>query len=108
MIKFTCKEHPNFHVKFDDDKLHITVTLNVSPDMTKFLKKEQLVKMPKYWVYFQKAVVELSKMNESRILSIANKLLDKCMIDCRVAKQQVLQFEIMNIPTHVPRIQSEQ
>ena len=104
MIRLTSRDNPNFHLKIIEDRLQITVTLNVKPDMVPLMDPKTLWRVNKYHVHFQQAIVELSKMNEERILSIANKLLKLCMMTCRSAKILVIESQIQKVKVQPPKI----
>jgi len=106
MIKFTNRDYPNFHVTIQDDNVLIAVTLNITPEMKSFLPIANVVKAHKRLVYICRATGKLNQMNEQKILSVANNLINQAMICCRQAKQKCIEKEIKQIEKQSPRIVS--
>lgn len=104
MIKFTNRDYPNFHINIKGDRLEVIVTLNIKTDMIPFLPTTNICKMKKHWVYWLKSHAPLVQMNEAHILSMANVLINRAMIDCREAKQHTLRSQIEAIKIQSPRI----
>ena len=106
MIQFTNSDYPNFHIDIHNDQLTVTVTLNISVDMKPHLSPNLVVKAKKHLVFMLKSTTPLSNLNEQKILSIANTLINKAMISCREAKQKVLSSQIEKIKKQSPRLTS--
>lgn len=107
MIKLTNRDYPNFHININGDQLEVIITLNVKPDMLPFLCPQHICKPKKHWVYVLRSHAPLIQMNEARVLSIANILINRAMIHCREAKQCALGKQMENIRTQTPRIISQ-
>ena len=106
MLQFTNHDYKNFHVNLRDDQLEVVITLTVTKDMVEFLSPNNVCKSPKRINYVLRTMVPISQMNESRVLSIANKLINSAMIHCREAKQKVLDRQIERIKIQSPRLTS--
>jgi len=106
MIQFTNHDYKNFHINIVNDQLTVIVTLNVTTDMVDFLSKNNVFKANKRLTYVLRSTAPLVQMNESRILSMANTLINKAMIHCREAKQKVIERQIERIKVQSPRLLS--
>ena len=106
MIQFTNQDYPNFHINIHNDDLIVVVTINITADMKPFISPNLIFKANKRLTHVLKTVVPLVNMNEQRILSIANNLINKAMINCREAKQKVIDQQIERIKYQSPRILS--
>ena len=106
MIQFTNRDYPNFHLTIREDNVIVTVSLNISPEMKQFLPKENVVKSSKHLVCIINEIHPIVKMNEQKILSTANKLINSLMISCRQAKQKAIDLQIAAIKKQSPRILS--
>lgn len=104
MIRFTNADYKNFHVNMVEDQIVIVVSLNVTPDMKEFLSVNNVYKANKHLTYVLKTSAPIAQMNESRILSMANVLINRAMIHCREAKQKVILKQIERIKLQSPRI----
>ena len=106
MIQFTNQDYPNFHLDIHNDQLTVIVSLNITADMKPHLSPNLVFKSKKHLVYVLSSSIELSNVNEQKILSIANTLINKSMIHCREAKQKVLSEQILKIKKQSPRLLS--
>lgn len=104
MIQFTNRDYPNFHIDIMGDNIIVLVSLNITADMKPFISPNLVFKSNKHLTLVLRTVVPLVQMNEARILSIANTLINKAMIICREAKQAVLAKEIEKVKSQTPRL----
>ena len=106
MIQFTNNDYPNFHISVHNEDFIILVSLNITTDMKPFLSPNLVVKSKKHTVYLLQTKLPINGSNEQIILSKANKLINTAMINCREAKQKVLEAQISKIKKQSPRLTS--
>jgi lysyl-tRNA synthetase class I len=89
---FTAESFPNSHVEFNADGVILRISINIEKRMKPYLSRNNVFKAEKHWVY------SLSKQIETPCYSSLkytyNLLMTHAMINCRAAKQNVLQREI--------------
>jgi len=106
MIKLTNQDYPNFHVNIIDERLEVVVSLNVTQDMVPYLSPNNVWKTTKYTVYVLKTDGPILCMNEAKIMTLANILINRAMIHCREAKERVLEKQRAAIQVQSPRFTS--
>ena len=106
MIDFTGKDYKNLHLSIHEDKVRIVVSLNITKEMRRHLHPKCVGFKNKRNTYFLSRTLELNGINEQKILSTANFLIDLAMENCREAKKCVLSDEIAAIRHQPPRITS--
>jgi hypothetical protein len=94
-LLFTNQSLPNFHIEINGNGAKVWVSLNIEPAMKKFLYSENVFKADKLWVYALRK--QLTVVNTVEINKAYEELLNKAMINCREAKQKVLQSQIDNL-----------
>jgi hypothetical protein len=94
-IYFTSDKFPNCHIEFDGSGVILKISLNIEPEMKKFLCPQNVFKGEKMYVYSIKKRVELPTLKGME--TTYNHLMAKAMINCRIAKNSVNNSEILNL-----------
>jgi hypothetical protein len=89
---FTNNSLPNFHLEVNAHGAKVWVSLNIEPNMKKYLSPNNVFKANKLYVFALRKQIEV--VNVMTIKSTHEELLNKAMITCRMAKQKVLESEI--------------
>ena len=89
---FTNNSLPNFHLEINAYGAKVWVSLNIEPKMKKHLSPNNVFKSNKMLVYaLRKQIREVNTVN---IKKAHEELLNRAMINCRIAKQKALEREI--------------
>lgn len=104
MIQFTNDDYKNFHVNIHNDTVTVVISLNVTEAMRPHLSPNLVHKSKKMLTYVLSSSTPISCVNEQKILSMANTLINKAMITLREAKQKVLEDQIKAVRKQSPRI----
>lgn len=91
MMTFEHKDFPNLSIKFTEKGMTIRVSLNIEKSMYKHLYP-WVQKGEVFFVHFLEE--ELYEVNIHAVSNVYKRLLDRAMINCRKAKQKVLQEQI--------------
>ena len=89
---FTHNSLPNFHIEVNPDGITVWVTLNIEPQMKKYLSPNNVFKGEKLWVYGLRKQVE--NLNFKTLETTYNELMNRAMINVREAKKKVLDAQI--------------
>ena len=91
-LLFRCEQYPNLTVNITPSGMDVHVTLNIEPEMRRYLK-DNSYKADQLWVYhLHRKVTSLSE-----VIPTYNTLLTRAMINCREAKRKVLDQEIRQL-----------
>jgi len=97
-IKTKNKEfHENTSFTFDATGMWIELTLNIKPNMKKYLSANNVFKGEKHYVYRVKKHIDSVLITENNVKAVHEYLLGNAMMRCREAKQRVIQDEINTI-----------
>lgn len=91
MMTFEHKDFPNLSIRFTEKGMVVRVSLNIEKSMYKHLYP-WVQKGEVFFVHFLEE--ELYEVNIHAVSNIYKRLLDRAMINCRKAKQKVLQEQI--------------
>lgn len=96
-LKFTSDEFKNFHLNIVDNGIEVVVSINIEPGIIPYLQHSDIrvFRKNKFMVYVLKSII--TEINPVSVNNCYNFLLIKAMIDCREAKQKLLQSQIENI-----------
>lgn len=94
-ILFTNKEQPNFHIEINAHGAKVWISLNIEKSMIKHLSPNNVFKAGKFWVYSLRR--QLDQVNVIEVKKAHENLLKTAMINCRKAKQRVLEEQIQKI-----------
>ena len=89
---FTNNSLPNFHLEINAQGAKVWVSLNIEPQMKKHLSPNNIFKSNKMLVYALRK--QINTVNTITINKAHEELLNRAMINCRIAKQKVLESEI--------------
>ena len=93
-MNFVSEQFPNASLMFKEGYLYMRVSLNIKPELRKFLRGN-VEKGEKMYVYaLKKKIIDTS---EAHIKGIYNILLQRCMVNIREAKKKQLDVEIRKI-----------
>lgn len=90
---FTNKSLPNFHIEINSQGVKVWVSLNIEFKMKKYLSPNNIFKSNKMLVYALRK--QINTVNTITINKAHEELLNKAMINCRIAKQKALESEII-------------
>ncbi len=93
-MRFEKKGLPNFSVRFTDRGMVIRVSLNIEPQMAKHLYP-WVDKGGFYHVHCLEE--EIFEVNKVAVKNVYQRLLNQIMVNCRKAKQKVLEEQINGI-----------
>lgn len=93
--KFTSDTLPNCHIFFDNLGMVMVVTLNITKPMTKYLNHRNVFKAEKHFVYAMKKRVQ--NPTEENVKNTYNHIMKCLKINCRLAKVNVLNEQIINL-----------
>lgn len=85
----------NATIEIRNGILYLVVSLNITPSMIQYQNPNRIQRGNVLWTYSMEQ--QLFHLKESYILLIYKRLLNKVMIHCRMAKQRVLQEEIIQL-----------
>lgn len=94
-IKGQNKLYENTSIQFTPIGMYVRVSLNIAPELIKFLPKENIEKGDKIWTYSLRKHIDSKYVNDANFNIIQEMLLKRCMIRIREAKQKLLQSEIL-------------
>ena len=89
---FTHNRFPNFHIEINSEGVVVWVSLNIEPDMRRYLDITKVYKAEKFHVYVVKRDVDF--LNYHKLKNIYEEMMKEAMIDCREAKKKVLDEQI--------------
>lgn len=96
MTEFENKNFPNLSVRFTQRGMVIRVSLNIEKSMYKYLYP-WVRKGEVFYVHFLEE--EIYEVNIHAVSNVYKRLLERAMVNCRKAKQKVLQDQINEL-TH--------
>lgn len=89
---FTAEAFPNSHIEFDSEGIKLRVSLNITRAMKPFLSPNNIFVGKTYRVYSISKRVD--NPNLENLKATYELLMTRAMINCRLAKQEVLKKEI--------------
>jgi hypothetical protein len=89
---FTAEAFPNSHIEFDSDGIKLRVSLNIEKSMRSYLSPNNVFAGDQRWVYSLCMRVENPCL--TTLKATYELLMTRCMINCRLAKQSVLEHQI--------------
>jgi len=95
-IKTTHNWHPNTSISFNANGVFLRVSLNIPPDLAKFLSPNNVTKGKHRHVYALKMHIESDMVCKNNLESVHNMLLNNCMKNIRKAKSKQNSLNIKN------------
>lgn len=92
---FENTSFPNLKIRLNGEGGEVWVSLNVEPEMIKYLSPNNLYKGDKFWVYTYHQQIQTVTLGT--VVKAYEELMDKLRIACREAKIKVLKEEIKSI-----------
>ncbi len=89
--------HPNTVIEFTLQGILMSVSLNIEPNMVPFMSHNNVFKGDEFFIYKIRKHIPSECVNRVSMQKVHDVLLNRCMIICREAKQNVLQKEINQI-----------
>lgn len=90
---FTQKNTPNFHVEINPDGAAVWVSLNITPAMVKHLSPNNVFKAEQMYIYCLRKQMDV--VNFKQLETTYKTLLNRAMINCRIAKKKVIDEQIL-------------
>ena len=100
---FTNDKYPNLHIRFVGNGVELVVSLNIERSMIPFLNQQCVHKSEQLFTYVLKTI--LTEITECSVEGGYRWLLCQAMIDCRVAKQKAMAWEIKNLEYEKTNVQ---
>lgn len=96
-IKGQNKLFENTSLHFTPIGMFVRVSLNIPPELIKFLSPNNIEQGDKKWVYCLKKHIESKYVNNINFEKVQELLLNRCMISIREAKKKQLDKEIKQL-----------
>ena len=89
LIKTKHNWHPNTSIEFTANGVWMRLSLNIPPDLGRYLSQNNVVKGKHHWVYGLKCFVESDMVNKKNLEQVHQMLLENCMVNIRRAKEKM-------------------